>query len=77
MNESELAIYDTLRRSYRRNLETISELNELVELISGEWWNLGLTCKCDATKGDGCSVCEISDMLKSWQEERDAEGPQE
>ena len=77
MNESESAEKTRIVRSLRTARDTISEINELVELIAGEWWNLGLTCKCDAKKGDGCSVCEISDMLKSWQEERDAEGPQE
>lgn len=75
MNEPEQMRFDILASQYRKHLQQISDLNELVELIAGEWWNLGLTCKCDATKGDGCSVCEISDMLKSWQEERDAEGP--
>lgn len=69
--------YEGLIRRIARYKHTISDLNELIELIAGEWKNLKLTCACDATKNQGCSVCEITLRLIEFENERDAEGPQE
>ena len=66
-----------------RQQQTISDLNELIEVVAGEWKNLGLKCNCEAENNatpygkSSCSVCEISLRLQDWQDERDAEGPQE
>lgn len=77
MSATREAEWGQIVRLCARQKQQISDLNELVDAVVVEWNALGLTCKCDATKGDGCSVCEIGEMLKTWQDEREAEGPQE
>lgn len=69
--------HDILLSQWKRRGKTISDLNELIGVVAGEWKNLKLTCACDATKNQGCSVCEITLRLIDFENERDAEGPQE
>ena len=77
MNDPQTMRFDILTSQFHRHLKTISDLNELIEIVAGEWKNLKLTCACDATKNQGCSICEITLRLIEWENERDAEGPQE
>lgn len=39
-----------IRGQFARSLRRISDLNELIETIAGEWKNLKLTCECDPDK---------------------------
>ena len=77
MSETREAEWSSIVRRCARQQKKISELNELIEVVADEWKNLDLTCACDATKQQACSICEIGFRLKEWREDRDAEGSQE
>lgn len=76
MTEFELAEKAHIVSRYRQSRKIIRDLNELIEVVAGEWKYLRLTCECDPDKKQGCSICEITLRLQGWQDERDAEGPQ-
>lgn len=68
--------HKSLLESQRKARDTINKLNELIEVVASEWNNITLTCACDATKEEACSICEISARLETWQDQRDAERSQ-